>query len=132
MSALASELPNFLEVFSLAVPEVSSLTTLARCTTIASDSDEELTLLLEKFILLLEELNSLGEVLVTEGRQQIPPCALVLPSEVLVWSSLAPLQEGQKGLDHSVKALEETSRVAKVLLLATADLSLQVHQVVPG
>ena len=105
--------------------------TLARCTTTASDYDEELNSLLEKLDSLLERLNSLGEVLVAEWRLQVPSCALVVPSEVPVLSSLATLQEGQKGLDHGVRALEETSRMAKVLLLVTAAWGLQVHQVVP-
>ena len=58
-------------------------------------------------------------------------CTMVVPSEVPVLSSLATLQEGQKGLDHGVRALEETSRMAKVLLLVTAAWGLQVHPVVP-
>ena len=46
-------------------------------------------------------------------------------------ASLAMLHEGQKGLDHGFKELDETSWISSVLLLATAALGLQVHQVIP-
>ena len=50
---------------------------------------------------------------------------------LVVAASLAMLHEGQKGLDHGLKELDETSWISSVLLLATAALGLQVHHVIP-
>ena len=41
------------------------------------------------------------------------------------------LHEGQKGLDHGIKVLDEASWISSMLLLATAALGLQVHHVIP-
>ena len=60
MSALASGLSDFLGVSSLAMPGVSSTDTLACCATTASDSLEELSLLLERLNSVQGELDSLG------------------------------------------------------------------------
>ena len=62
MSALASGLSDFLEVSSLAVPEVLSLSTPVRYVATASDSYKELNSLFERLDSPLEELHSLGEV----------------------------------------------------------------------
>ena len=89
MAAVASPASRpMLGVSYLAVPEISSPTTLSRVTTSASDSDEELNSLLERLELLLGELSTLGEVLVAGGRLQVPPqtfpCALAEQRKVPV------------------------------------------------
>ena len=87
------------ELNSLAVPGVSSPSTLARCTSTASDSDEDLNSLLEELNSLLDELNSLGEVLVLRGHLQVPSRSLVIlaapvstASRLLGVSSLAVME----------------------------------------
>ena len=103
---------------------------LCRGFTAPSDWDEELDSLLETLDSLHEEPTSPGKVLNSLGFS-----SLAVPEgsslATLGVSSLAMLHEGQKGLDHGFKALDETSWISKVLLLATAAWGLQVHQVVP-
>ena len=100
---------SFGVISSLAVPGVSSLATLREVILTAAASPASLV---------VPGVSSLA----------VPGVSSLALPEV---SSLATLHEGQKGLDHCLKALKETSWISKVLLLATAAWGLQVHQVVP-